>query len=59
MGTNYQEGLEEDKQKEELFKFYNRIKSTQAKCLWGAKDCAACEDKACNMRSHILAYSDR
>ncbi len=53
--TNYQDNFgEENRDREELFKFYNRIKTTQTKCNYGEKDCSTCEDTACRMRPYLL-----
>ncbi len=55
MKVNYQENLgEESKERERLYKFYNGLKATQAKCQWGSKDCEGCEDKECKMRPYLL-----
>ena len=55
MKVNYQENLgEENKERERLYKFYNGLKATQAKCQWGSKDCEGCEDKECKMRPYLL-----
>ena len=52
MKENYQENLGEES-KERLFKLYNGIKTTQAKCQWGAKDCETCKED-CKMRPYLL-----
>ena len=53
MNENYDLGRNEE-EREKTFKLYNSIKTTQAKCQWGAKDCETCEDKDCKMRTYLL-----
>ncbi len=53
MRENYDEDLGREEEREKTFKLYNSIKTTQAKCQWGAKDCETCKDSECKMRPYL------
>ena len=57
MTENYQT-LGAEQERESLFKFYNSLKTTKAKCQWGAKDCEKCKEEDCKMRPYLLKRPD-